>query len=399
MERINADIVISGGGIAGMTAACAFGSAGFQVICVDPAPPVIEAADPKADLRSTAFLQPARNTLKKAGVWNQLVPFTTPLEIMRLADAGGDVNEIRTVADFDASEISDEPFAWNLPNWLLRRELLNRVSELGTVAFLTGIETKRITPRLDKAYVQLSDQSQVECKLVVAADGRNSPTRDMIGIVAKTWRFGQRAIVFSVSHMRPHQNVSTEIHRSGGPFTLVPLADHNGKHFSAVVWMETAANATDLIAMDDNSFATAANERSCGVLGPLKLETSRMIWPIISRLADRLNGPRTALIAEAAHVIPPIGAQGLNMSLTDIQCLLDLATQNPNDLGSQTMLDAYHKARYSDIKARVTGVNLLNRAAMANSHNLKALRLKGLQALHGLAPVRKSLMKKGLGSI
>jgi len=399
MERISADIMISGGGIAGMTAACAFGTAGFKVVCVDPAPPITHEADPKSDLRSTAFLQPARNTLKTAGIWAHLEPYATPLDIMRLADAGGELNEVRTVADFVASEISDEAFAWNLPNWLLRREMLKRIKELNNVTFLTGAETKRITPRTDRAYVQLSNQTQVDCKLVLAADGRNSPTRNMLGIDAKTWRFGQKAIVFSVSHPRAHENVSTEIHRSGGPFTVVPLNDVDGQHFSAVVWMEKGAKAADLMAMDDAQFTETANARSCGILGKLKLESRRMIWPIISRLADKLYGPHTALIAEAAHVIPPIGAQGLNMSLTDIQCLLDLSIGNPQQIGSPTMLAAYQKARYGDIKMRVKGVNLLNRAAMTDNENLKALRLKGLQTLHGFAPVRKSLMRKGLGSV
>jgi 2-octaprenyl-6-methoxyphenol hydroxylase len=399
MERITADIMVSGGGIAGMTAACAFGSAGFTVVCVDPAPPVTQEADPKSDLRSTAFLQPARNTLKTAGIWAHLEAHATPLDIMRLADAGGAVNEVRQVADFVASEISDEPFAWNLPNWLLRREMLKRIDELDTVTFLTGVETKKITPRTDRAYVQLSNQTQVDCKLVLAADGRNSPTRDMLGIGAKTWRFGQKAIVFSVSHPLPHKNVSTEIHRSGGPFTVVPLHDVDGVHFSAVVWMEKGPDAAALMAMDDDTFIETANARSCGILGELKLESRRMIWPIISRLAEKLYGPRTALIAEAAHVIPPIGAQGLNMSLTDIQCLLDLSLENPDTIGSPQMLAAYQKARFSDIKMRVNGVNMLNRAAMTNSDTLKALRLKGLLTLHGFAPVRKSLMRKGLGSV
>ncbi len=399
MKRINTDIMISGGGIAGLTAACAFGSAGFKIVCVDPAPPVTEVTDPKSDLRSTAFLQPARNTLITAGIWAHLELYATPLEIMRLADAGGEVNEVRTVADFVASEISDEPFAWNLPNWLLRREMLKRIEELDNVTFLTGVETKRITPRTDRAYVQLSNQTQVDCKLVLAADGRNSPTRDMMGIDAKTWRFGQKAIVFSVSHPCSHENISTEIHRSGGPFTVVPLNDVDGTHYSAVVWMEKGAKAADLMAMDDATFIATANARSCNILGDLKLESRRMIWPIISRLADKLYGPRTALIAEAAHVIPPIGAQGLNMSLTDIQYLLDLSLENPDNIGSPDMLAAYQKARFGDIKMRVNGVNMLNRAAMTDSDTLKALRLKGLQTLHGFAPVRKNLMRKGLGSV
>ncbi len=399
MKRINTDIMISGGGIAGLTAACAFGSAGFKIVCVDPAPPVTEVTDPKSDLRSTAFLQPARNTLITAGIWAHLELYATPLEIMRLADAGGEVNEVRTVADFVASEISDEPFAWNLPNWLLGREMLKRIEELDNVTFLTGVETKRITPRTDRAYVQLSNQTQVDCKLVLAADGRNSPTRDMMGIDAKTWRFGQKAIVFSVSHPCSHENISTEIHRSGGPFTVVPLNDVDGTHYSAVVWMEKGAKAADLMAMDDATFIATANARSCNILGDLKLESRRMIWPIISRLADKLYGPRTALIAEAAHVIPPIGAQGLNMSLTDIQYLLDLSLENPDNIGSPDMLAAYQKARFGDIKMRVNGVNMLNRAAMTDSDTLKALRLKGLQTLHGFAPVRKNLMRKGLGSV
>jgi 2-octaprenyl-6-methoxyphenol hydroxylase len=399
MERISTDIMVSGGGIAGMTAACAFGTAGFNVVCVDPAPPVTQEADPKSDLRSTAFLQPARNTLKTAGIWAHLKEYATPLDIMRLADAGGETNEVRQVADFVASEISDEPFAWNLPNWLLRREMLKRINELDNVIFLTGVETKNITPRTDRAYVQLSNQTQVDCKLVLAADGRNSPTRDMLGIDAKTWRFGQKAIVFSVSHALPHENISTEIHRSGGPFTVVPLHDIDGVHYSAVVWMEKGAKAAELMAMDDQTFIETANARSCGILGALKLESRRMIWPIISRLAEKLYGPRTALIAEAAHVIPPIGAQGLNMSLTDIQNLLDLSLEDPDTMGSPQMLAAYQKARLSDIKMRVNGVNMLNRAAMTDSKNLKALRLKGLQTLHGFAPVRKNLMRRGLGSV
>ncbi len=399
MKRISADILISGGGIAGMTAACAFGAAGFKVVCVDPATPVIVSDTDKSDLRSTAFLQPARNTLKSAGVWAHLEPYAAPLDIMRLADAGGEMNEVRTVADFVASEISDEPFAWNLPNWLLRRELLTRIDELDTVTFLTGVETKGVTPRTERAHTQLSNQTQVDSKLVLAADGRNSPTRDRLGIGAKTWRFGQKAVVFSVSHTSPHENVSTEIHRDGGPFTLVPLNDRDGKHYSAVVWMEKGPQAAALMALDDTAFMEAANARSCGILGDLQLESRRMAWPIISSLADTLYGPRTALIAEAAHVIPPIGAQGLNMSLTDIQCLLDLSLENPDGIGSPAMLAAYQKARYSDIKMRVTGVNMLNRAAMTGSDTLKALRLKGLQTLHGIAPVRKSLMRKGLGSV
>jgi 2-octaprenyl-6-methoxyphenol hydroxylase len=389
------DIVISGGGIAGLTATCAFAQAGYDVVCVDPKPPVTDGSDPDADLRSTAFLQPARNTLRAADLWDQLEPFATPLEIMRLADAGGASNEIRAVADFNAAEISDEPFAWNLTNWLLSRELVNAIKKLPNARLIKGQISGRITTRTDQNLVMVGNE-QYRCRLLIGADGRNSTTRSEMGIDVKTWRYGQKALAFAVTHTQPHDNVSTEIHRTGGPFTTVPLPDQDGLHRSSIIWMETSANATALQQMDLAGFTDALNARSCGILGEMTLATRRNLWPIIAQKAEKLHAQRYALIAEAAHVIPPIGAQGLNMSLTDMQVLLTLS--ETHDLGSDTHLKAYEKARKGDIDLRIRGVDALNRAAMAQSANLRDLRLKGLQALHGLAPLRTSIMKKGLGA-
>ena len=395
MPHIQTDIVISGGGIAGLTATCAFAQAGYNVVCIDPKPPVTDGDDPSADLRSTAFLQPARNTLRAAGLWDQLEHFAMPLQTMRLADAGGAVNEIRAVADFNASEISDEPFAWNLTNWLLSRELVNVIEKLPNATLITGQISGRITTRTDQNLVMVGDQ-QYRCRLLIGADGRNSTTRETMGIPVKTWRYGQKALAFAVSHTQPHENVSTEIHRTGGPFTTVPLPDRGGKHMSSIIWMEISANATALQALDVDAFNAALNTRSCGILGDMTLATRRNLWPIIAQKAEKLRAQRYALIAEAAHVIPPIGAQGLNMSLADLQTLLTLA--DTHELGSDAHLVAYEKARKGDIDLRIRGVDALNRAAMAQSENLRDLRLKGLQALHGLAPLRTSIMKKGLGA-
>lgn len=395
--RESFDIFISGGGIAGLSAAAAFGTAGFSVLIVDPSPPVTDATDPSADRRSTAFLQPARNTLAEAGIWDRLGPFAAPLQVMRLADAGGEASVIRKVADFNADEISDEPFGWNLPNWLLRREMTARLAELHTVDFRPGVGTKRITQRTDQALIALSDGTQVAAPLAIAADGRNSFIRDAVGIPVTRWTYGQRAMVFAVRHAEPSYGVSTEIHRTGGPFTLVPLPDGSQGPESAVVWMERTDKAEALMAMDAAAFSAAATERSCGCQGPLTLCSPRAIWPIISMQAKSLTSERVALVAEAAHVVPPIGAQGLNMSLGDIEALLSLAKQAPDMLGHEDMLAAYQKARTPDITARVRGVDTLNRAAMAESENLRALRLKGLEWLHGLAPVRRVAMRAGLG--
>ena len=398
MTKEHVDVLISGGGVAGLIAAAAFGKAGFSVICADPASPVTERDADGSDLRTTAFLQWSQKLLDEVGLWERFAPHAAPLQVMRIIDAGGEKSQARLVKEFDAVDISDKPFGWNLPNWLLRRELLAFLKDLPNVDFRQGVGTKALFTRTDEARVTLTDGNQLSCRLVVAADGRNSPMRDAAGIGVSTTRYGQKALAYAVTHPLPHENVSTEIHRSGGPFTLVPLPDYQGRHSSAIVWMETGPEVDRLANLPVAEFEAAMNERSCDILGQLTLASRRTVWPIISQVADRLSSERLALIAEAAHVVPPIGAQGLNMSLGDLRALLDLAVANRGDLGSQAMLDRYHKARHTEIQVRVTGIDVLNRASMARAQPLRDARAMGLNALYSLAPVRKTLMQMGLGA-
>lgn len=392
------DILVSGGGIAGLTATAAFAQAGFNVICVDPAKPVNVRDAQGADLRSTAFLQPARALLEKVGLWTRLAPHAQPLQIMRIIDAGGPEPEARMSKEFDAADISDHPFGWNLPNWLLRREMAAHLETLPNVTYKTGVGARTLFTRTAEARVGLSDGTRVSSRLVIAADGRGSPMREAAGINVSTTRFGQKALAFAVTHETPHENVSTEIHRTGGPFTLVPLPDHEGRPSSAIVWMEEGPKAKALYEMSEDSFEVAMNTRSCGVLGLLKLASQRTIWPIISQHADRLSSERLALIAEAAHVLPPIGAQGLNMSLSDIRALRDLAIARPEGLGDAAMLDAFHKARFNDIRLREAGITLLNQTSMLSAAPLRDARAAGINALYSFAPLRKSIMQMGLGA-
>lgn len=398
MMRETWDILISGGGIAGLAAAAAFGTAGRRVLVVDPAPPVTDAAADGADLRTTALLTPAVAVLRAAGLWDRLLPHATPLQVMRIVDAGGADGQARAVRDFDAADISDAPFGWNVPNWLLRREMAARIADLECVAFRPGVGTAQVLTRQDEALVTLSDGSRHAARLLVAADGRDSPVRRATGISVRTFRYGQKALSFAVTHPIPHANVSTEVHRTGGPFTLVPLPDRDGRPASAVVWMETAAEAQRLAALPVAAFEAAMADRSAHVLGPLTLASPRQVWPVIGQVAARMAGERVALMAEAAHVVPPIGAQGLNISMADLGALIDLDASDPVALGTPDMLDRYHRRRHPEVLARVIGVDLLNRASMAGAQPLRDLRLAALNALYGVPMVRRTLMRAGMGA-
>ena len=397
MERERYDIIVSGGGVAGLTAAAGFGAMGLRVLCVDPAPPVTTAEAEGADLRTTALLQPAVALLDEIGLWARFAPHATALQVMRIVDAGGPAPEPRVAHDFDAADISDQPFGWNLPNWLLRRELVAHLQHLPAVTFRPGVGTARVFTREGCARVALSDGTSAEARLLVAADGRNSPVRRALGIGVTTLRYGQKALAFAVTHPTPHDNVSTEIHRAGGPFTLVPLPDRDGQPCSAIVWMERGPEVARLTALPTEAFEAEMSARSAWLFGPLRLASRLTVWPIISQIAERFHGQRTALMAEAAHVVPPIGAQGLNMSLRDLSVLRALVREAPEDLGSPAMLERYHRRRHPDVRMRVTGIDMLNRASMAGAQPLRDLRAAGLNALYGVAPVRRGLMRLGLG--
>jgi 2-octaprenyl-6-methoxyphenol hydroxylase len=396
MTRIHTDILVAGGGIAGLSACAAFASAGFSVMMASPEPPVTDSATSGSDLRSTAFLQPAKVLFEKIGLWDHLAPTATPLDGLRIVDSIGTPPEVRATRDFRASDILDGPFGWNIPNWQTLRTLSHALAGRTGVTLRTGTSFVSMVQRDQEVISRLSDGSSVVSRLVVGADGRNSTVRQDAGIDVRTTRYGQKALAFVVGHNVPHENVSTEIYNEGGPFTMVPLPDQNGQPASAVVWMNPGAKAQSLFALDQNDFERVASERSCHWFGPLTLLSARRMWPIISQRATSLTAQRAVILAEAAHVVPPIGAQGLNTSLNDIAALYD-ALADVSDPGSEAVLARYSKARAGDIARRVAAIDLFNRITKSGLPALQSLRLGGLKALHDTAPLRRATMRAGMG--
>lgn len=398
---IETDILVAGGGLAGLAAAARFAAEGFSVVVADrAAPPPTDAARAGADLRTTALLHPAIETLRRAGAWQGMGEAAEALWVMRIVDAGGRENRARQKADFEAAEMGDRPFGFNIPNTAARAALMDRLAALGVPLHApAGVEA--LTVREDCAIVRLGDGTTVRARLVIGADGRDSAVRALAGIGVRRWSYGQKALVFAVRHPRPHGGVSTEIHRTGGPFTLVPMPDRDGRHMSSVVWMERGAEAVRLANLPPEPFEAALNERSLDVLGRLEPVGARAVWPIIGQLAWRMAAPRVALMAEAVHVIPPIGAQGLNMSLADLEDLagrVGEARAAGHDIGGPEVLDGYQRRRWPETAARVAGVDALNRAALAAWQPLRDIRRLGLATVGTLPFARRLAMKIGMGA-
>ncbi len=397
MQTHEADIFISGGGIAGQVAAAVFAARGFSVVMADPVPPVTEADLDGSDLRSTAFLRPARELFQACGLWPLLEPHSMPLDSLAVIDTTGWPPVVRDRRTFAAADMGDEPFGWNLMNWVVRRELWGYLKDAPGITALYGTGFRSLVNRTGEVIIGLDNGARVRAKLAIAADGKFSPLREAAGIEVHTTRYGQKSLAFTVTHDLPHGNISTEIYNEGGPFTIVPLPDIDGQPASAIVWMNFGPRAMELMEMDVAAFEEVMFIRSTGLLGRMHLKGHRSIWPIITQTAKQLAEGRVAVVAEAAHALPPIGAQGLNTSLNDISALVDAALKSAADPGAPSVLSAYEAARKPDIAARARVIDAFNRVARSGEAVVQALRLVGLKAVHDIQPVRKGVMRAGLG--
>jgi 2-octaprenyl-6-methoxyphenol hydroxylase len=353
-------------------------------------------ADEGSDLRSTAFLLPSWQLFEQLGLTAALAPQAVPLEALRVIDTQGTPPAPRDIRSFAPAELGAETFGYNLPNWLTRRELARLLAETPGVDLRLGTGFATRLARDAEVRVTTDAGERLTCRLLVGADGRASPVREAAGIDVHTARYGQKALAFAVSHTIAHVNTSTEIYAPGGACTTVPLADRGGRPASAIVWMADGPEALRLSQLPPEALAEALEARSCGTLGAPRLESPVRLWPVVTQRAAGLTARRTVLVAEAAHVLPPIGAQGLNSSLADVAALLE-ALDGATDPGSEAVLADYDRRRRRDTALRSAVIDLFNRVCKAQNGPLSGLRGAGLEAVHGIAPLRRAVMEAGMG--
>lgn len=391
------DILIVGGGVAGLTAAAVLADVGFETVCVDALPPELETA-PALDGRTTALMQGAVRVLGVCGVWPACQPEGEALRIMRIIDESGwPGGEPQTVV-FDSADAGAGPFGYNVPNAALRRALIERLHVLPNARHMAPAKLESIRFESQCARAELEDGRVITARLAIGADGKGSPARETAGIPARRWAYGQTAMAFTLAHTRPHDGVSTEFHRPNGPLVLVPLPGNR----SSVVWVERERAAPAFMDLDDGAFLQAVQSRTRDVLGRLTDVGPRFSYPVGSLLADRYVAHRLALVGESAHAVPPIGAQGLNLGITDVATLAEVLADAHNagqDIGAEPVLRAYERRRRPDVVARVMAVDALNRAVMAKLPPVRVARQLGLSLVDRLAPVKSALMRQGMAPV
>lgn len=383
LESGVATLIVAGTGPAGLIAAAGLADAGFAVELVGPP----ARAD---DRRTTALMLPALAYLDSLGLSDPLQAAGAPLSVMRIIDSTNRLVRSPT-ATFRASEIGESAFGLNLPNADLFRILADAVAARPAIRW-TQATVERWELGDDHATAMLSDGTALTGKLAVAADGRLSPARTAAGISTRSRAWEQSALVVNFSHARPHGDTSTEFHTPTGPFTQVPLPGER----SSLVWVVRPPMAEELLALPDAELSRRIEDGMQSMLGRVTVEPGRQVYPLAATLALSHAAKRVALVGEAAHVFPPIGAQGLNLGIRDVADLVDVAQNHRGDPGGKAALDAYSAKRRPDIFARTGAVNLLNMSLLTDFLPAQIARSVGLTLLGSVTPLRAFFMREGL---
>jgi len=382
-KDITAEAAVVGGGPAGLVSALALTAAGVETVLVAPAAP--------EDHRTTALLTGSVAAIATLGVWNACIPHAAPLTAIRIIDDTGRLLRAPEVV-FKAAEIGLEAFGYNIENRHLNAALRARAAALK----LPHISAAALAIESDAAgaTIKLPD-GEVRTRLVIGADGARSLCRDAAGVGSQRRNYPQTALTLNLAHVRPHHDTSTEFHTEQGPFTLVPLPGQR----SSLVCVLDPASAERLAGMNERELSFEIERRAHSLLGKVTVEQGRGLFPLAVETTTAFARGRIALVGEAAHVVPPIGAQGLNLGFRDAATIAELAADARRrhlDIGAPSFLARYHTQRLADVASRTVAIDLLNRSLLTDFLPAQGARGLSLFLVDHIGPLRRALMREGV---
>jgi 2-octaprenyl-6-methoxyphenol hydroxylase len=382
-SKFTAEVAVIGAGPAGLLSAIALKAAGVDTLLI--APPA------KPDQRTTALLAGSVTALETLGIWAECLPHAAPLRKIRIID---DTQRLVRAPEtsFDAAEIGLDAFGYNIENRYLYAALDARaavlaVERIADVAFAIACDA-------DGVSIKLADDT-VRVRLVVGADGQRSLCREAAVIGSSRHEYPQTALTCNLAHARPHDDTSTEFHTASGPFTLVPLPGRR----SSLVCVIDPARAAALSVMNDAELSAEIERRAHSLLGAMSVEPGRNLFPLAVETAAKFARERIALVGEAGHVLPPIGAQGLNLGLRDAATIAELvadARRRNTDIGAPELTAAYDFQRRADVKSCTFAVDLLNRFLLSDFLPAQGVRGISLYLLDRIGVMRRALLRQGV---
>jgi 2-octaprenyl-6-methoxyphenol hydroxylase len=383
-QNLTAEVAVIGGGPAGLVSAIALATAGVETLLV--------ARPAEADHRTTALLAGSVTALETLGIWQTCLPHAAPLRKIRIVD---DTRRLLRAPEifFDAAEIGLEAFGYNIENRHLISNLDARASALNKLTRVAGTALA-IESDATGVAVRLAD-GEARVRLVIGADGQRSLCRKSAGIGTQRRAYAQTALTLNLAHTRPHQDTSTEFHTESGPFTLVPLPGRR----SSLVCVLDAVTAGALSEKSDAELTAEIERRAHSLLGNFNIEQGRGFFPLAVERANAVAGKRIVLVGEAAHVVPPIGAQGLNLGLRDSATIAEIvadAWRRNIDVGSPSVLARYETQRRADVTSRTIAVDVLNRSLLTDFIPAQGARGFSIYLVDRVGPLRRALMREGV---
>jgi 2-octaprenyl-6-methoxyphenol hydroxylase len=391
------DILIAGGGLVGLPLGIALAKGGLRVAVADAAPQA-RRLDPRFDGRVSALAYASVRMLAALGVWEHLAPHAQPIHEILVTDGAIGRAPSPFSLHFDAQEVGTNALGHIAENRHIRLALQEAAAATPGLELIAPSAVKSVTVEDGRASAILADGPAIAAPLVIAADGRDSPLREQMGIGKVGWSYPQTGIVATVEHERPHNGVAYEHFLPAGPFAILPLPGNR----SSLVWTETKARAPGLLALDEAGFNTELARRFGAHLGKVKAGGPRWSYPLSFHIARDFVAPRFALAGDAAHGIHPIAGQGLNLGIKDAAALAEVlldAARLGRDIGALDVLRRYERWRRFDSFALAASTDALNRLFSNDLAPIRALRDIGLGIVDSIGPARRFFMRHAGGDI